>query len=156
MSGTVYPNPLVYTDADFRAQFTAFQDTECFPTSVLQMWFGVATDYISANNWGYLRDASRQQALYLMTAHLQYIQDAINADGDAPGIVTMAKVDKVEVQLKPPPSNTPWSYWLGQSPYGQALLALLSVTSVGGMWIGGRPELAAFRRVGGAHSWPSR
>lgn len=152
MSGT-YPNPLIYTDADFRSAFPKFADVSTYPADMLQNQFTIGTDYISATNWGSLRDASRQQALYLMTAHLQYMSDAVmsseNPDGSAPGIVTMGQIDKIKVMIAAPPGKSNFSYWLNQSPYGQQLLALLSLVSVGGFYFGGRPELAAFRRVGG-------
>lgn len=153
MSGTVYPVSLIYTDADFRAQFPYFSDVNCYPTATLQMWFGLAGDYISNQNYGIMRDGQRQYALYLMTAHLQFISDGINspdnADGSASGIVTQARVDKTQVTIQAPPGKTAFAYWLNQSPYGQQLLALLSMLAVGGFYGGGRPELAAFRRVGG-------
>ncbi|MNJ79317.1 hypothetical protein D3C77_772930 [compost metagenome] len=42
-----------------------------------------------------------------------------------------------------------WSYWLGMTPYGMQLMALLKVCTGGGLYVGGLPERAAFRSVGG-------
>ena len=87
--------------------------------------------------------------LYLMTAHLTYLQDSMTDDGDI-GITQSASVDKVSISLAMPPYGTsPWKFWLNSSPYGKQLLALLTVVSVGGKYIGGRDEIGSFRKARG-------
>ncbi len=144
----------IYFDpAAFRTQFPAFQCTPAVSNDTLQAYFDTATLYISNPNCGNysriggLSTAQRRQCLYLMTAHLTSISLMIAA-GDTPGIVTGATVDKVSVTLEPPPAANQWQYWLQSTPYGQQLLALLSVVSAGGLYINPRPELGAFRRPG--------
>lgn len=137
------PSILVFDPDYFRVAFPEFGNEVAFPTAKLQMYWDWATLYISKFNWGWLRDESRQFALDLMTAHLLQL-DVIGAQGDIPGIVTEAKVDKVEVRLEPPPMPNQWQWWLGTTGYGQKLLALLQVKSVGGFYTGGRPVLPAF------------
>lgn len=147
---TAYPNPLVYTDVDFRVAFPFFANMTTYPQASLQNWFTQGTSYVSAYNRGILRNVNRQLALYQMTAHLAALNDIIVAEaGAAPGLVVSAKIDKIAVTLKPPPSKTQFQWWLNLTPWGQMLLTLLSVRSAGGWNVGGTPELAAFRRVGG-------
>lgn len=84
-------------------------------------------------------------AIYLMTAHLIAISNQIAAGGTSQ-LVQAATIDKVSVTLTPPPVKNQWQWWLNTTPYGQQLLSLLQLVSVGGYYVGGRPELAAFRR----------
>ncbi len=142
---------VIFNPVAFREQFPAFQCTPPIANSALQGYFDLATAYISNPNCGNYRrigglsEAQRTQALYLMTAHLGTIARSIEA-GDTVGVLTAATVDKVSVTLEPPPAPNQWQYWLNSTPYGQQLLALLQVVSVGGVYIGARPELSAFRR----------
>lgn len=87
-------------------------------------------------------------AIYLMVAHL--LQLAANtANGQAGGQITSASIDKVSVTVAQAPGTTSYTYWLNSTPYGQQLAALLARCSVGGTYVGGLPERAAFRSVGG-------
>jgi hypothetical protein len=151
--------PLVFTYSDFVSMFPAFANPIQYTSAALEMQFTLASNYISNVDYGgNLTGAALQSALYLMTAHLQASNDLIAAnDGGAPGIVTEATVDKVKVVLVPPPvKDSAWRYWLNQTPYGQSLLALLTVQAVGGWFVpggvAGGGELGAFRRVGGRFS----
>lgn len=147
---------LVLTLSDFRAAFTAFVNPNVYPDTVIEMFFGNACEYVSPENYGTLRDSSRQLALYQMTAHLLRLNDMVNEnEGAAATMVQGAKVDQVSVTLTPPPVKSQFAWWLNLTPYGQSLWALLQQKAVGGMYIGGSGELAAFRRVGGAYkpSW---
>jgi hypothetical protein len=144
---------VIFNPALFREQYPAFQCTPPASDSVLQGYFDMATAYISNRNCrnycylGRMSLAQQTQALYLMTAHLGTIARSVY-NNDAIGVMTQATVDKVSVTLEPPPALNQWQYWLNSTPYGQQLLALLQVISVGGYFVGGRPELAAFRRAG--------
>ena len=73
-------------------------------------------------------------ALNFMTAHLVYLNQIANS-GQNTALMQGATIDKVSVQLTPPPEAGQWQWWLNQSPYGQSLLALLQVASVGGFYI---------------------
>lgn len=153
-------NTLVYDDALFRAQIPAYADVTKYPEATLQAWWNTAISYISPTqtlNWWEVGQTAgndntpQQLAINLMTAHLIFISGLI-ANGKASpggGIVSSATIDKITVSTVPPPVKSQWQWWLSQSPYGANLLALLSLKSTGGFYIGGRPELAAFRRVGG-------
>jgi hypothetical protein len=83
-----------------------------------------------------------------MTAHLAAISVLIAA-GQIPGLVQNATIDKITVGLTPPPIPNQFQWWLNITPYGQQLLAMLQVNSVGGFYIGGLPERSAIRKVYG-------
>lgn len=148
-----------YNDANFRQLFVAFDDTTKYPTAALQMYWDVASDYISTDDsaCNMLNGASLQLALDCLCAHLAtlFSQDATNvAAGDAPGqsdgIETSSSIGAISVsQLPPPIDNDPWKYWLNQTSYGQQLLALLRIKSVGGFYVGGLAEREGFRKAGG-------
>lgn len=147
-----------YNDANFRQLFPAFADADVYPTAQLQMYWTVASDYISTKDspCNMLNGASLQLALDLMCAHIAtlFTADATNAaSGGGPGvpgtIETSASVGSVSVSNLPPPIKDAWDYWLNQTSYGQQLLALLKVKSVGGFYVGGLPERESFRKAGG-------
>lgn len=137
----------------FRQQFPAFADETTYPDAMLQMYWDMATCYISDADCGRLSGNCRRLALNAMTAHLTQLSVIIKNNGaynGNPGIVNSATIDKITVSLTPPPFGTSeWRWWLETTPYGQQLLALLEAKSVGGFSVGGLPELAAIRRVGG-------
>jgi len=134
----------------FKALFPQFATTA--DPLVTAQW-GMATAYISADTYGDMPVAARTYCLQLMTAHLLAIGIVILNGGSytgTPGIVTQSKVGDVSVTLAPPPYGTSqWRYWLSLTPYGLQLSALLDAQSVGGFYVGGLPERAAFRKVAG-------
>lgn len=95
------------------------------------------------------------QMLRLMVAHLLDLQHKAQSGGVV-GQVTGATVDKVAVNLAPPPSRDAWAHWLSLTVYGLQLQALLKSCTAGGLYLGGRPERAAFRAVGGCFSGGAR
>ncbi len=136
----------------FRIAFPAFADVTLFPTATLQMNWDAATCLMDNDDNGHwaLHGECRFRGLNLLTAHLTALSVIIaNGGGQVPGLVQSATIDKVTVSLTPPPIKTQWQWWLSLTPYGQQLLALLQVSSVGGFYVGGLPELFAFRKVGG-------
>lgn len=140
-----FPTTLVFDVVDFRLYYPEFANATVFPTSTLQMYWNAASTYISTNNSGMLNNVSRQRALNLMTAHIAKIQ-IFNSEGEVPGIVTQAQINKVQVQLEPPPLPNQFQWWLGTTVYGQELLAMLQIRSVGGFYTpAGQSVLCAFR-----------
>jgi hypothetical protein len=140
--------------ATFRALFPEFADPAAYPDLALQTrWDNEATAYVSDANVGDLTDSKRAYAVQLMLAHLcrlSKLASAPSAGGAAlTGVVVGATIDKVAVTLMPPPARDAWGHWLAQTPYGQQLSAYLSAQAVGGFYVGGNPERAAFRKVGG-------
>jgi hypothetical protein len=137
--------------AAFRALFPQFADPAKYPDAALSIQFGAAAGYVSADTYGDMTVAARTNALYLMTAHLLAIGAIIaqnNYQGQV-GIVTGAVVDHVQITLTPPPVKSQWQWWLNTTPYGAQLVALLQAQAAGGFYVGGLPERAAFRKVGG-------
>lgn len=136
--------------AEFRVLFPAFPETEAYTAATLNAYFAAACNYISPENYGWLQGEKRKQALYLMTAHLTALNTMI-LSGQTPQMVQSSNVDRVSVTLVPPPvsDKNQWQWWMSLTPYGAQILAMLQVHSVGGFYIGGLPESAAFRRVGG-------
>lgn len=133
---------------NFRLQFPQFADVTAWPDATIQMYFDMATSYVSNENAGYLRDAPRLLALYLMTAHLLAIADGINNDRPVQAYMN-ATEGTVSVGFVPPPAANGWQWWLSSTPYGQQLWALLLSKSVGGFYIGGEYNRAGFRRTNG-------
>lgn len=88
-------------------------------------------------------------ALNLMVAHmLKLMQNA--SQGLPGGQIASATIDKVSVSVVQAPGSTnAYNYWLSSTPYGQQLAALLARCAAGGTHVGGLPERAAFRSVGG-------
>jgi len=126
-----------FNDAAFRALFPAYANTSQYASSTLQAYWDTATAYVSNRNGGCftggLTLAQQTLALNQMTAHLVFLAGLI-ASGNTPGVMTAATIDKVSITLQPPPEVSQWQWWLNQSPYGQQLLALLQVASVGGFY----------------------
>lgn len=141
---------IIFDPAVFRVQFPAFPNPP-YDDAALQAQFDIATLYVSDSNCGTMRDRFRARAIYLMMAHLMRLSQIIAEDDGTgvPGIVNSAQIDKVQVSMQPPPAGDNWAFWLQATPYGRDLLAFLSMQSVGGFYVGGLPEVAPFRHVGG-------
>ena len=133
----------------FRAAFPAFSDATAFPNALLEGKWITATCIISDDDEQcVLSTKQRTRALNLLTAHLLFI-DGLIAQGQNSVFVQSATVDKVSVSAVPPKGNSQFRLWLAITPYGNELLAIFKVATVGGFYVGGSPERSAFRRVGG-------
>lgn len=135
----------------FRTMFAPlFNDETTYPDALLEMNFATATCFIDPLITPNLGNC-RQQALYLMTAHITGLNDVINGRGTTAQtfILQGTTIDKIQIQATPQPGLNGWSYWIGQTPWGQQLRALLTARSVGGYYVGGSPERAAIRSVCG-------
>ena len=140
---------LTYDDTLFRMQFPFFANSVTFPEALLQMYWDQAICYMDDTaNYGWLQGVSRQLGLNMLTAHLTYLT-TITLNNQVTGLMQNATVDKVSIGLTPPPLPNQWQWWLDQTSYGQSLLALLQSNIAGGLYIGGSPQLSAFRNVGG-------
>lgn len=139
---------LVFDVSAFRAQFPAFSNADVFDDATLQAYWDAAICYISNENYGYLAGDCRQRAINLMVAHLLQLARTAAA-GKQSGLMQSASIDKISITVTPPPVQSQWQWWLSTTPYGAQLLALLQSKSVGGFYIGGLPETAAFRKAWG-------
>lgn len=140
----------------FRQRFQQFAIPAVFPDPVISMQWLMASQYVSDGQAVFsedMPDAARELALQQMTAHLMALQCIISAGGTYSGqggVTTAATIDKVSVTLAAPPYGTSaWRFWLNTTPYGQALLALLTAQSVGGFAYGGSPVLGFRGAAGG-------
>jgi hypothetical protein len=94
-------------------------------------------------------------AWQLMVAHLLQLQAAATSGGGGTGPIASATIGGVSVSFQAPPTgSSAYKYWLFTTPYGAQLAAMLARCAAGGVYVGGAPERAAFRRVGGG--FPNR
>lgn len=129
----------------FKVAYPAFVS---IPDATLQIYWNTATIYFT-NQIGPCTDIpTRTLYLNLMTAHLAALSQMVAA-GQVPGYITNSTIDKISVTIQAPPAQNQWQWWLNLTPYGQQLLALLQLASVGGFSYGGLPEGQAFRKVYG-------
>lgn len=89
------------------------------------------------------------QLWMLMVAHLLQLREAAAGGNAGTGAVVSASIDKVSVSFAQPPASGSWGHWLGMTPWGAQFAALMARCSAGGFFVGGLPERAAFRSVGG-------
>jgi hypothetical protein len=143
------PSYITFDYALFQSQIPLYANTQQYPQSLVNMFWTTATFYVSdIGNFGVVQGAARAYAINLMTGHLLYIAGLVS-QGTVPYLMQNSTIDKVTVGLTPPPLHNQWQWWLSTSAYGQQLLALLQVNSVGGFYIGGSAPRAAFGYQGG-------
>lgn len=135
----------------FRSRFPYFANVVVWPDPTIQMAAETATCFIDVANSWYRCDKCRELITELMSAHILYLNGSAMAPGNtAVGVVSSATVGTVSVGLT---VNTAtkgaFSAWLGKTPWGEQLLAMLARLAVGPIYIGGSPERRAFRKVGG-------
>ena len=136
--------------------FPVFGCGNPYTNDFIQMRWDIATCFISDSDYGCLKGVCRENALLYVTAHVIQLENAANGGSGndktaSAGLITSASIDKISVTVQVPPGadKSQFSWWLNQTPYGQAALALLSTAAVGGLYIGGLPERTGFRRIGG-------
>jgi len=102
---------------NFRATAPAFSNTFTYPDARIQAQWDLATAYLSDNTaigcYNGMPLGQQTSALNLMTAHLMALNAAIAA-GQPTGVLTGATIDKVSVQLQPPPDENQWQFDLMQ------------------------------------------
>lgn len=134
---------------DFRAAFPAFANETLYPDALLEGKYITATCIYSNEDEGVcLSTKQRTRVLYLTLAHLLHI-DGLISQGQNTVFVQGATVDRVSVTATPPKVDDQFNLWLSTTPYGNEIIAITTVATAGGFYIGGAPERAAFRRVGG-------
>lgn len=135
----------------FQATCPEFSNPKRYPEVLLQGYWDTAINYMSpVANFGCLQGSQRQLGLNFLVAHLVFLSGLIE-QGQVPGLMQTATIDKISVGLTPPPLPNQFQWWLNQSPRGQQLLGLLQANSVGGFYIGGSSPRAAFGYQGGIY-----
>lgn len=136
-------------------QFTLYSNPTYYPESLLLNYWNVALNYVSNVNYGDICGDKREYAIQLMMSHIIYLTNLTNTgngfgtgSGGSPGTVPYqmqsATIDKVSVTVTPPPNPDQFQWWLGLTPFGQQLLAMLQIQTVGGQYIGGSNLRAGF------------
>lgn len=142
----------------FRTMFPEFADETKFPDAMLEMYWDVATAFVSTAGCpcGSISGKQRQAILNMMTAHLLALSSQAEGVGtggsgavSAGGYEVSSSIGEISVSRMAPPATDGWKFWLAQTPYGQQIWALTSLLSVGGLAIGGLPERTGFRKIGG-------
>ena len=134
--------PAVFPADDFIARFPEFGNEETYKRSSVQSAGQRAMVHIGPHVDGMpLEGNERMYALFLMSAHILYLDsmsgtgggDSGGIDPAVSGIPFKASIGTVTVETTKPNSFTQddWMYWLGKTKYGQELLALLSVYTPG-------------------------
>jgi len=142
-------NPPFFQEQAFRNQFSQFENSTMFPAEQLEAWWVMGTSYINIDNNYPWKPAQLQLASDLMCAHLAASFSLINK-GAPTGVVQSATEGSVSVSMTPPPVKSAFGWWLSTTPYGMQLRALLHAVANVGLYVGGRPESFAFRKVGGS------
>jgi len=136
---------VIFSEKTFRAMFPAFANNVQFPTELIEMYFGLAGNYVGNNTYGLMfSSGALLPALNFMTAHLMQIGQQINAGTDS-GITVGATIDKISTTIQEMNLKNQWQYWLASTEYGRQLLALLAAKSVGGFNTVGGLGRAGFR-----------
>jgi len=146
-------------------QFALYSNPTDYPQITLQAYWDNAINYMSnIAYFGNIQGDKREYALQLLMSHLIFLTNLANTGngfgtgtGGSPGTIPYqmqsATIDKVSVSVTPPPNKNQFQWWLGTSPFGQQLLALLQIVSVGGNYYGGSYVRAGFRGANNG-TWP--
>lgn len=131
--------------AQFRLKFPYFSDETFWPDDLILAQVDTAQCYLNV-----CECKCSDLALMLMIAHLLMINGSTMVPGvGGIGVVTSASVGGVSVGLTvQSATKSSVSAWLGKTPYGEQLLALIRACS-GVSYIGGSPERRGFRKIGG-------
>lgn len=132
----------------FRAQCAEYADVTKYPDALITMDWDQAVMMSDDADYGMITGGNKQFTLNLLTAHLMALSNNV-ATGNQGGFVTSSTIGDVSVAKKAPPTASMLDWWLSQTPRGQQLLAMLQISSVGGISIGGLPESSAFRKWNG-------
>ena len=130
----------------FRMMFPVFGDDKKYPDDFLEMWADASSLHLR-KGWS-LSGKTYDYALNLMMAHLIYTSGKA-AENNGSGMVSSASEGSVSVSFATPTTKNGWEFWLASSPYGLQLWVLLKQLGSGGQVVGGLPERAAVRKVGG-------
>lgn len=135
----------------FWARFPAFEKTGY--ANIVRCW-EIGEIFFNAEDGPLLSGRSLQLALDLFCAHCLALSSVENAqthnqDLAPSSIVTRSTIDKISVEIAPPPYQNGFDFWANSTPYGQQLLALLKAKTAGGFYFGGALERTPFRKAGG-------
>ena len=136
---------------EFRQKLPAFANPVLYPTDSILLMADMVDCYIDVGNRWFRCVKCQELMTELLTAHLLVLNGtpAAPANG-ATGIISNATVGSVSVGfVSASASKGAFMSWLGKTPYGEQLAALLARLAIGLGYIGGSAERRAFRKVGG-------
>lgn len=134
-------NTITLEVEEFRKKFLEFSDEEKYSEEFLQNMLDAAQLYINPKKNGFVNCSKQKQMIYLLTAHLASINTKLaNGDNSAGLMASSAHIEDVSVTTAIPESNSEFEYFLNSTGYGRQLLALLSLLSGIGLYIGGQKE----------------
>jgi len=136
---------------EFREKFPQFVNPVLYPTDNILLMADMVDCYIDVGNRWFRCVKCQELMTELLTAHLLVINGTpVSPANGATGIISNATVGSVSVGFfNASSSKGAFMSWLGKTPYGEQLAALLARLSIGLGYIGGSPERRAFRKVGG-------
>ena len=148
------PVLLTFDYSLFQTQVPEYANPANYPEATLQNYWNIAINYMSnVGNYGVLQGDARQYGLNLLVAHLVFLAGLV-AQGQVPGLMQTATIDKVTVGLTPPPLKSQFQWWLSLTPYGQQLFAMLQIVSVGGFYFpSSQGGISGFQPVRGWCIW---
>ena len=135
---------IVFDINEFRLKYPIF---DTISDDVVLRAFESAEMFISNNTSCYLNESRLKYVLYIMTAHILQIgiDNASNGGGNA-GIVSSTSIDKISVSFEARLNKTSFQYFLNKTIYGEEILALFTLWSAGGYYIGGSNATLGFKR----------
>jgi hypothetical protein len=135
---------MTFDTAAFQAAFPAFQST---PQATIQLWANIV-EQSSMQSWFDCAPTTQQQ---LIVAHVGALLLNASTPGNAQGngAIVSATEGSVSASFVAPPVKDGLEFYLSGTTYGQMLWAMLNISSAAGAYIGGLPERAAYRKVGG-------
>lgn len=138
---------MAFSVAKFRTDFVEYSDVTKFPDALLTNTASLTVHFMQSSG-DMLTGDSYDYAVELLVAHMLSMAAAAQG-GSQGGFYTSSTVDKVSVTMLPPVVRDNFAFYLTQTPYGIQLQALLLAKAIGGTFVGGNQESAAFRRSGG-------
>lgn len=135
----------------FRKRFPYFANPAVWPPDVIQVASETSCCFIDVARSWYRCEKCRELMEELIAAHILYLNGSALQPGQTNiGVVTSASVGSVSVGLTVnTASKSAFTTWLGKTPWGEQLLAMLSRLAIGMDYFGGSPERRAFRKYGG-------
>jgi len=129
---------ITLTVEQFRADFPEFTDPP-YTDAIVQAAIDRSACFISKTNSGPLKDECRLLAIEYMAAHLLKVCGGASGGngGSQGGLVGSSSIGSVSVSMVPPPGSSSFTYWINQTCYGQAYLALLQTKAPAGLYCGG-------------------
>jgi hypothetical protein len=120
---------VIFDPAAFKLAYPAFA---AVPDEQLQNYFNIATLYLSNKDCSIVQDIDRRTTLlWMLTAHVAYLNGAISPGGVAPPVGRVSSATEGSVSITLDFYSVPGSAaWFNQTPWGAAFWqATLSLRS---------------------------